>query len=148
MNIIQEYDVTSCINIFINNEIHEPKRISDREHFAIIIISQRKLMQMTCSFMCGTEKGLGSGFRNRVARMAAGYNVVSVRESGRRFKFSQYPDSKNIPAKFPHFFFHHHFWHMLLETINFISRFLLPSVTSFCVAPPIRRNAPCRMLLF
>lgn len=55
-------------------------------------------------FVCGTE-GLGSGLRNRVARWAAGYNVVRVRQSDHRFMFSHYPDSKNIAAKFLHFSF-------------------------------------------
>ncbi|XP_015603138.1 protein sidekick isoform X3 [Cephus cinctus] len=43
------------------------------------------------------KKGMGTGIRNRVARWAAGYNVVRVRQSERRFKFSQYPDT-SIPV--------------------------------------------------
>lgn len=39
-------------------------------------------------------EGLESRLKNRVIRWAAGYNVVRVRQSDRRFKFSQYPDSK------------------------------------------------------
>ncbi|CAL7947530.1 unnamed protein product [Xylocopa violacea] len=39
------------------------------------------------------KKGLESRVKNRVARWAAGYNVVRVRQSDRRFKFSQYPDT-------------------------------------------------------
>ncbi|KAG7208959.1 hypothetical protein KM043_015128 [Ampulex compressa] len=40
------------------------------------------------------KKGLGGGLKNRVVRWAAGYtNVVRVRQSDRRFKFSQYPDT-------------------------------------------------------
>lgn len=39
-------------------------------------------------------EGLESRLKNRVVRWAAGYNVVRVRQSDRRFKFSQYPDSK------------------------------------------------------
>ncbi|XP_014483007.1 PREDICTED: protein sidekick isoform X1 [Dinoponera quadriceps] len=38
------------------------------------------------------KKGLGSGLKDRVARRAAGYNIVRVRQSDRRFMFSQYPD--------------------------------------------------------
>ncbi|XP_076288638.1 sidekick cell adhesion molecule isoform X2 [Lasioglossum baleicum] len=36
---------------------------------------------------------LESRLKNRVVRWAAGYNVVRVRQSDRRFKFSQYPDT-------------------------------------------------------
>ncbi|XP_020295533.1 protein sidekick isoform X2 [Pseudomyrmex gracilis] len=39
------------------------------------------------------KEGLGSGLRNRVARWAAGYNVVRVRQSDRHFLFSQYPNT-------------------------------------------------------
>ncbi|XP_076674857.1 sidekick cell adhesion molecule isoform X2 [Andrena cerasifolii] len=38
-------------------------------------------------------KRLESRLKNRVVRWAAGYNVVRVRQSDRRFKFSQYPDT-------------------------------------------------------
>lgn len=52
---------------------------------------------------CGPE-GLESRLKNRVVRWAAGYNVVRVRQSDRRFKFSQYPDSKISDAtKYPPF---------------------------------------------
>ncbi|XP_076160333.1 sidekick cell adhesion molecule isoform X3 [Ptiloglossa arizonensis] len=39
------------------------------------------------------KKGLESRLKNRVVRWAAGYNVVRVRQSDRRFQFSQYPDT-------------------------------------------------------
>ncbi|XP_039313553.1 protein sidekick isoform X8 [Solenopsis invicta] len=39
------------------------------------------------------KKGLRSRLRNRVARWAAGYNVVRIRQSDRRFMFSQYPNT-------------------------------------------------------
>ncbi|KZC09696.1 Protein sidekick [Dufourea novaeangliae] len=39
------------------------------------------------------KKGLKSRVKKRVVRWAAGYNVVRVRQSDRRFKFSQYPDT-------------------------------------------------------
>ncbi|XP_017880955.1 protein sidekick isoform X4 [Ceratina calcarata] len=39
------------------------------------------------------KKGLESRVKKRIVRWAAGYNVVRVRQSDRRFKFSQYPDT-------------------------------------------------------
>lgn len=79
-------------------------------------------------FVCDTEEELGSGLRNRVARWAAGYNVVRIRQSDRRFMFSHYPDSKKIAAKFLHFsVFHYYSRHMLVKIAYkfHFSRFLL-----------------------
>jgi hypothetical protein len=55
-------------------------------------------------FVWNIEKGLGSGLRDRVARWAAGYNIVRLGQLDRRFMFSKYPGSKNIIAKFLYFF--------------------------------------------
>lgn len=54
-------------------------------------------------------EGLESRLKNRVVRWAAGYNVVRVRQSDRRFKFSQYPDSKILTTS------RHEIIHLLFE---------------------------------
>lgn len=51
-------------------------------------------------FVWDIEKGLGSRLRDRVARWAAGYNIVRLGHFDRRLIFSKYPSSKNILAKF------------------------------------------------
>ena len=73
-----------------------------RNEFTVVYVNRVLMMfaLIDVFHMMGAE-GVDTEIRsNRVVRWAAGYNVVRMRESDRRFHFSQYPDSKDNQVKF------------------------------------------------